>query len=164
MNVTVTGGLGFIGSHVVDGLLAGGNDVEIIDSMVAAVTDGREYDAHPRCIVHRVSVRDFLDECDFDGADLVVHAASPVGPAGILSDQGRLGSEIVATAQAVANACLASGSALCTFSSAEVYGRSGMLAEEDDVRVPVHYNARLEYAIAKTLTEALTLNNRHRGL
>jgi nucleoside-diphosphate-sugar epimerase len=164
MNVTVTGGLGFIGSHIVDGLLEAGHDVEIIDSMVAAVTEGREYDAHPRCVVHRATVRGFLEECDFDGADLVVHAASPVGPAGILADQGRLGGEIVATAQAVANACLASGSALCTFSSAEVYGRSGLLAEEDDIRVPVHYNARLEYAVAKALTEALTLNNRHRGL
>ena len=165
MNITVTGGLGFIGSHVVDGLLDAGHDVEIVDSMVAAVTEGREYDAHPRCVVHRTTVRDFLDDGgDFDGTGLVVHAASPVGPAGILADQGRLGGEIVATAQAVADACLQSGSALCTFSSAEVYGRSGLLAEEDDIRVPVRYNARLEYAVAKTLTEALTLNNRHRGL
>jgi nucleoside-diphosphate-sugar epimerase len=51
-----------------------------------------------------------------------------------------------------------------TFSSAEVYGRSGMLAESDDIVVPAHYNARLEYAIAKTLTEAATLNSRRRGL
>jgi nucleoside-diphosphate-sugar epimerase len=165
MSVVVTGGLGFIGSHVVDALLDAGHDVEIVDSMVAAVTDGREYDEHPRCTVHRAPVREFLQEGGgFEGAAWVVHAASPVGPAGILADQGRLGGEIVATAQAVAEACLESGSALCTFSSAEVYGRSGLLAEGDAIRVPVTYNARIEYAIAKTLTEALTLNNRHRGL
>jgi nucleoside-diphosphate-sugar epimerase len=115
--------------------------------------------------VHRTTVRDFLEDGgDFEGVEWVIHAASPVGPAGILADQGRLGGEIVATTQAVADACLDSGSALCTFSSAEVYGRSGLLAEDDAIRVPVHYNARIEYAIAKTLTEALTLNNRHRGL
>jgi nucleoside-diphosphate-sugar epimerase len=164
MKVTVTGGLGFIGSHVVDGLLAAGHDVQIIDSMVAAVTDGREYESHPRSRVHRMAVRDFLEDRGFDGAHWVIHAASPVGPVGILADQGRLGGEIVATAQAVADACLESGSALCTFSSAEVYGRSGLLAEGDAIRVPVAYNARIEYAIAKTLTEALTINNRHRGL
>ena len=39
-----------------------------------------------------------------------------------------------------------------------------MLAESDDIIVPTHYNARLEYAIAKTLTEAATINSRHRGL
>jgi nucleoside-diphosphate-sugar epimerase len=39
-----------------------------------------------------------------------------------------------------------------------------MLAEQDDIIVPTHYNARLEYAIAKTLTEAATINSRHRGL
>ena len=164
MNITVTGGLGFIGSHVVDALLDAGEHVVIIDSMVAAVTDGVEYEAHPRCEVHRVPVIEYLSEGSFDGVDVVIHAASPVGPAGIIADQGRLGNEIVGTATAVAEACLASGSALCTFSSAEVYGRSGLLAEDDPIRVPVTYNARIEYAVAKTLTEAVTLNNRHRGL
>jgi nucleoside-diphosphate-sugar epimerase len=165
MNVTVTGGLGFIGSHIVEGLLAAGHRVVVVDSMVAAVTDGREFDAHPDCLVHRTSVCEFLAEGgDFDGVDSVIHVASPVGPAGILADQGRLGGAIAGTAQAVVDACLVSGSALCMFSSAEVYGRSGPLAEEDAIRVPVPYNARIEYAIAKTLSEAIALNNRHRGL
>lgn len=165
MHVTVTGGLGFIGTHVVDGLLAAGHEVEIIDSMIASVTAGAEYDAHQRCTVRRESIADFFEAGgDFSRTDRVLHAASLVGPAGILRYQGRLGSEIAVTAQLVVDACLAAGVPLCTFSSAEVYGRSGMLSERDPIVVPTHYNARIEYAIAKTLTEAMTVNSRARGL
>ncbi len=160
----VTGGLGFIGSHVVDALVAQGREVTIVDSMVAAVTDGREYEA-AGCVVHRASIADFLaGGGTFAGADLVVHAASHVGPAGILRHQGTLGADIVGTTQLVVEECVEHDIALVAFSSAEVYGRSGLLQESDDLVVPVHYNVRLEYAIAKTLTEAVTINSRHRGL
>jgi nucleoside-diphosphate-sugar epimerase len=163
--VVVTGGLGFIGSHVVDALLDEGRHVTIVDSMVAAVTDGREYEAGNRAVVHRVSIADFLAAGgSFAGADLVVHAASHVGPAGILRHQGTLGADIVSTTQLVVDECVEHDIALVAFSSAEVYGRSGLLQESDDLVVPTHYNARLEYAIAKTLTEAVTINSRHRGL
>jgi nucleoside-diphosphate-sugar epimerase len=163
--VIVTGGLGFIGSYVVDGLLAAGKDVEIIDSMVTAVTDGAEYESHPRCRVRRQSIEDFLQHGgSFQGADWVVHAASCVGPAEILSHQGRLGAEIVNVTQLVIEASLAADAALISFSSAEVYGRSGLLSERDPINVPTAYNARIEYAIAKTLTEAAVINSRHRGL
>jgi nucleoside-diphosphate-sugar epimerase len=161
--VVVTGGLGFIGSHVVDGLVAAGRDVTIIDSMVAAVTDGHEYE-ECGCTVIRKSVSQFFaDGGDFKDTDLVVHAASPVGPASILRES-RLGHEIVTTCQQVVDSCLRNDAALCAFSSAEVYGRSGMLHERDAVVVPTHYNARLEYAIAKVLTEAIVTNTRNAGL
>src|ERR1700754_2149161 len=98
--VVVTGGLGFIGSHVVDALLAAGRQVTIIDSMVAAVTDGREYEVFPNAEVHRVSIHEYLrDGGSFEGQDLVVHAASHVGPAGILRYQGSLGADIVQVTQ-----------------------------------------------------------------
>src|SRR6266540_3717382 len=58
--VVVTGGLGFIGSHVVDAYLAAGHRVRIIDSAVGAVTEGREYEDDPRCQVFRVSVEEYL--------------------------------------------------------------------------------------------------------
>jgi nucleoside-diphosphate-sugar epimerase len=162
--VVVTGGLGFIGSHVVDGLIAAGRDVTIVDSMVAAVTDGHEYE-ECGCKVVRESVADFFaNGGDFKDTDLVVHAASPVGPASILRDSGHIGHEIVTTAQLVVDSCLRDDAALCAFSSAEVYGRSGMLHERDAIVVPTHYNARLEYAIAKVLTEAITTNSRAAGL
>ena len=163
--VVVTGGLGFIGSHVVDALGAEGREVTVLDSMVAAVTDGREYEVMPCTVVHRVTVAEFLAQGgSFRGVDLVVHAASHVGPAGILRHQGSLGADIVAVTQQVIEECVEHDVALVCCSSAEVYGRSGRLAESDDVIVPTSYNARIEYAIAKTLTEAAVINSRHRGL
>jgi nucleoside-diphosphate-sugar epimerase len=163
--VVVTGGLGFIGSHVVDAYLARGDRVQIIDSQVGAVIDGESYDADPRCEVVRMAVEDYLAEGgDVAGSDRVVHAAAHVGPAGILRHAGTLGLDIVASTSAVIEASLAAEVPLCVFSSAEVYGRSGQLHETDDIRVPTHYNARIEYAVAKTLTEAMTVNSRHRGL
>lgn len=163
--VVVTGGLGFIGSHVVDALLAAGHRVRVIDSMQAAVTDGAEYEHHPRGEVWRESIVEYFGRGrDFAGYDRVIHAASPVGPAGILPMQGRLGGEIVTSTQLVIEGCLEAGAALCAFSSAEVYGRSGLLSETDDVIVPSRHNARLEYAIAKRLTETMAINARHHGL
>ena len=163
--VVVTGGLGFIGSHVVDAYLARGDTVRIVDSEVGAVVDGEDYDADPRCTVVRAPVEDYLARGGgLDGVDRVVHAAAHVGPAGILSHVGRLGADIVTSTAPVLEACLAAGVPLCVFSSAEVYGRSGQLAEGDDLRVPGRYNARIEYAVAKALTEVMTVNSRHRGL
>jgi nucleoside-diphosphate-sugar epimerase len=163
--IIVTGGLGFIGSHVVDALLDAGHEVEVIDSLVTAVTDGGEYDGHPSCVVHRESIEDyFAAGRTFAGADWVVHAASCVGPAEILGHQGRLGADIVVSTQLVVDACVEADAALVGFSSAEVYGRSGLLSERDPLAIPTAYNARLEYAIAKALCEALILNSRHRGL
>lgn len=163
--VVVTGGLGFIGSHVADAYLVNGDQVIIIDSQVASVIDGTEQEAHPRCTVIQESVEDFFEAGgSFEGADRVVHAASHVGPAGILQYAGTLGLDMVRCTEYVLGGCLEADVPLCVFSSAEVYGRSGLLSEKDDIRVPTRYNARIEYAIGKTLIEAMTINSLRRGL
>jgi nucleoside-diphosphate-sugar epimerase len=163
--IFVTGGLGFIGSHVVDAHLAAGDEVTVIDSEVASVVDGSEYEAHFRCEVIRKSIEEYFEDGGtLAGVDRVIHAASHVGPAGILRYAGRLGPEIVRGTEYMLETCLATDIPLCVFSSAEVYGRSGMLSEKDDIHVPVEYNARIEYAIAKTLTEAMVVNSLHHGL
>jgi nucleoside-diphosphate-sugar epimerase len=163
--VVVTGGLGFIGSFVADAYLAAGREVVIIDSMVSSVISTRPYDEHPRCTVLRMKVEDYFTRGGtVEGAERVIHAASLVGPAGILRFAGRLGPEIVRSAEMVVEHCISSGVPVCIFSSAEVYGRSGQLAERDTIQVPVNYSVRIEYAIAKTLTEAIVANSSHRGL
>jgi dTDP-L-rhamnose 4-epimerase len=81
MRVAVTGGAGFIGSHVVDQLVARNHDVIVLDSLHPAAHDdppdylatGAEYMWHDVC--HDVTtVRGVLD-----GADAVCHLASRVG-------------------------------------------------------------------------------------
>ena len=161
----VTGGLGFIGSHVADAYLALGNTVVIIDSKVSSVISDEKYVQHPRCLVYEMSVEDFfIGGGSVEGAERVIHAASLVGPAGILQYAGRVGPDIVRSAEVIIEDCIAHDVRLCIFSSAEVYGRSGQLAETDTIMVPPEYSVRIEYAVAKTLTEALVANSAHRGL
>ncbi len=163
--VVVTGGMGFIGSFVVDAYLAAGRKVVIIDSLVSSVISTEPYENHPDCVVLPVSVEDyFLEGGTVAGADRVIHAASLVGPAGILRFAGQLGHDIVRACQMVIDQCIEHDVPVCDFSSAEVYGRSGQLAETDTIEVPTDYTVRIEYAIAKTLTEAIMANSRHRGL
>ncbi len=72
----VTGGAGFIGSHIVDGLLAAGYTVEVIDDLSSGVKDN----LHPSIPVH------VLDICSPEAAalvsrgsfDVLVHAAAQI--------------------------------------------------------------------------------------
>ena len=80
MRVLLTGGAGFIGSHVADALLARGHDVRVLDSLDSQVHDGRpgylsdivelvEGDVRDRDAVAR----------SLEGIDRVVHLAAAVG-------------------------------------------------------------------------------------
>jgi UDP-glucose 4-epimerase len=52
--IIVTGGAGFIGSHIVDALVLEGNEVHIIDNMYF----GKEENINPKAIFHKVDIRD----------------------------------------------------------------------------------------------------------
>jgi dTDP-L-rhamnose 4-epimerase len=80
MRVVVTGGAGFIGSHIVDQLAAGGHDVVVLDSLDPAAHAGP-----PTTMCDGVEYR-WTDVADvgtwldaIDGADAVCHQAAKVG-------------------------------------------------------------------------------------
>ncbi len=69
----VTGGAGFIGSHIVDALVDLGHEVHIVDNMFA----GKKENINPKAVLHTVDIRD-LDRLKdlFHGATYVFHQAA----------------------------------------------------------------------------------------
>ncbi|MGH2894077.1 MAG: NAD-dependent epimerase/dehydratase family protein [Solirubrobacteraceae bacterium] len=78
--ILVTGGAGFIGSHIVDELVAAGHEVRILDSLLAAAHVRRpDYLNHMAELVEG-DIRDpSVVDAALDGVDAVCHQAAMVG-------------------------------------------------------------------------------------
>ncbi len=73
LKIIVTGGAGFIGSHIVDKLVEEGYEVHIVDNMSA----GKEGNINKKAIMHRVDIRDQQKLVTiFAGAEYVFHEAA----------------------------------------------------------------------------------------
>jgi len=78
MQTLVTGGAGFIGSHLVDRLIAEGREVVVLDNFCTGRAENlAHHEGNPRLKVHHVDVADFgAMRPWFDGVDWVFHLAS----------------------------------------------------------------------------------------
>src|SRR5262249_35014513 len=77
MRVLVTGGAGFIGSHVVDALLARGDDVAVLDDLAS----GRTGRLDPQVAVHKLSIADapaLTDVVTGFAPELICHLAAQI--------------------------------------------------------------------------------------
>jgi UDP-glucose 4-epimerase len=76
MKVLVTGGLGFIGSHIVDGLIGEGYDVVVVDNMVSGIRKN----LHSQATFYEMDIRDQEIETVFrtEKPDCVIHQAAQV--------------------------------------------------------------------------------------
>ena len=118
----ITGALGFFGSHLADRYSELGWYVCGIDNMTANVVSV----THPTVDSMMIGDARALTPKHVASVDLVVHAASPVGAAGILSAQGTIAGQIVAATQTVVDACVVAGVPLVNISTSEVYGITGV--------------------------------------
>ena len=76
MKAVVTGGAGFIGSHLADRLLAEGLEVVILDNLETGRRENcAQALAHPRCTLHEVDLSQGAPQALFAGADWVFHLA-----------------------------------------------------------------------------------------
>ncbi|MBM9434930.1 NAD-dependent epimerase/dehydratase family protein [Actinacidiphila bryophytorum] len=152
----VTGGAGFVGSHLCDRLRAEGTEVVCIDNLITGSTDNlRARAADPG---FSLEVRDVCDPFDVAGpVDLVLHLASPASP----HDYARHPLETLrAGAHGTANALdLAhrKGARFLLASTSEVYGDPLVHPQTEDYWGNVNpVGPRSQYDEAKRYAEALT--------
>lgn len=73
MKYIVTGGAGFIGSHVVDALIERGDEVHVVDNFLS----GKRERVNPKAIIHEIDIRNFDELAPvFKGAAGVFHLAA----------------------------------------------------------------------------------------
>lgn len=154
----VTGGLGFVGTHLVDRLLSEGFQVTIVDSLISNVMQPSDYEASCRVIVGAIEdvARDLFPPAH--RFDEIYHLASVVGPAGVLKHSGEIARQVVTSGEAVVELALAHKASLVEVSTSEVYGRAGTFRETDSCIIPGRFTVRLEYAVAKLTSEIAAIN------
>ena len=168
MRALVTGGAGFIGSHLVDALLASGWEVIVLDDLSTGRRENLAHlDGEPRL---RLVVGDVCDadlvESLLSKCRVVYHLAAVVGVAHVLREPLRGLRTNVHGTDAVLAAALRHGARVCLASSSEVYGESEATPFVEDapsVLGPT-WVSRWSYAAAKMLDEHLAFAYARRGL
>lgn len=166
MKVLVTGGAGYIGSHLVDRLVALGHEVSVLDDL----STGKLANLKHSMKAVRFEENTILNERIVDKlvrrADTVFHLAAGVGVGIIVAKP--LDALITNTrgAENVIEACVKHEKRLLLASTSEIYGKTGKMpmSEDDDRVLGSTTIARWGYSTAKAIDEHLALAHAEHGL
>jgi UDP-glucose 4-epimerase len=156
MKVFITGGAGFIGSHLCDALIAEGKEVTILDNLS---TGSKKNIAHleGKIKVFQGDIRDQkLVESLVENCDLVLHMAAALGVDNILENPIESISTNYHGSEIVLNAATKFDKRIVIASTSEIYGKNPKqpLSETDDRVVGTPQKLRWTYSDAKALEEA----------
>ena len=156
MKVFITGGAGFIGSHLCDELVAEGKEVTILDNLS---TGSKKNIAHleGKIKVFQGDIRDQkLVESLVTESDLVLHMAAALGVNNILENPIESISTNFYGSEVVLNAATKYDKRLIIASTSEIYGKNPKqpLLETDDRVIGSPQKLRWSYSDAKALEEA----------
>ena len=160
-HILVTGGAGFIGSHLVERLLADGKAVAVVDDLSTGSLDNlRKVLAHPRLrvIQSRISACPELAQL-VAGAESIYHLAAAVGVELVVRSPIHVLETNLHETEVLLEAAAAERVPVLLTSTSEVYGKSQKEAfgEEDDLLIGPPHQARWSYACSKLMDEFLAL-------
>ena len=161
MRYLITGGAGFIGSHLAERLLARGEHVTLLDNLsTGSMENIRHLKSNERMEYHLDSIenRHLVAEL-VDDADIVVHLAAAVGVRLIVESPVRTIETNVNGTQIILEAAEKKRKVVLTASTSEVYGKSMQVPfrEEADLVLGSTTKGRWSYAASKALDEFLAL-------
>ena len=164
MRALITGGAGFIGSHLAEALLDAGHEVEVVDDLSTGSMENIEHLKNRRgfqYVIDSVTNEDLLAE-QTDRCDVVFHLAAAVGVKLIVErpvhtiETNVHGTEVVLTQ---ANKNSQKKKLVIVASTSEVYGKSTEIPfrEDADLGLGATWKHRWAYACSKALDEFLAL-------
>jgi UDP-glucose 4-epimerase len=169
MKNLITGGAGFIGSHLAEHLLKQGEEVSILDDLSTGRFDNIRHLVEKkgfRYFIGKVEDRRLLERL-IENADRIYHLAAAVGVQLIVDDPVRTIENNINTTQTVLEEAVTYGKPVLLASTSEVYGKSENLpfSEENEVVYGPTSRFRWSYAISKAVDEFLFLAyHRQKGL
>jgi UDP-glucose 4-epimerase len=161
LRTLVTGGAGFIGSHLAERLVAEGDEVLVLDDLSTGSLEnlgGLLRESRFRFRAGSVTDERAVAEV-MAGAERVFHLAAAVGVRLVALDPARALETNVRGTEIVARQAAAAGAPMLLASSSEVYGKGAKLplAEDDDLVLGPTTSARWSYGCSKTAAEHSTL-------
>ena len=161
MRVLITGGAGFIGSHLADALLGEGHQVTVIDDLSTGSFDniahlkgraGFRYTIDT--VMNEPVLAELVDQCD-----VVYHLAAAVGVRLIVESPVRTLETNVHGTEVVLKAAAKKQRTVVVASTSEVYGKSDAVPfrEDGDIALGPTIKHRWAYACSKALDEFLAL-------
>ena len=161
VNIIVTGGAGFIGSHLVERLLADGRSVAVIDDLsTGSIENLHAVSGEPRLrfIEGKVSTCADLPKL-VAGAEAIFHLAAAVGVELVVNSPIRTIETNLRETEAILAAASEARVPVLLASTSEVYGKSqkSAFAETDDLLIGPPTLGRWSYACSKLMDEFLAL-------
>jgi UDP-glucose 4-epimerase len=161
MKALLTGGAGFVGSHLADALLAQGHEVSVIDDLstgsmanIAHLKDRAGFDYVIDTVMNEPLIAELIDR-----ADVVFHLAAAVGVKLIVEEPVRTIETNVHGTEVVLKHASKKGKLVVIFSTSEVYGKSVEVPfrEESSLVIGATTKHRWAYACSKAIDEFLAL-------
>ncbi len=161
MHHLITGGAGFIGSHLADALLANGQQVTIIDDLsTGSMRNIAHLREHPRFryVIGSMLERPLLAEL-VDEADRIFHLAAAVGVKLIVESPVRTIETNVQCTEALLTLAAKKQKKVLVASTSEVYGKSTDVPfrEDGDIVLGATTRGRWSYACSKAIDEFLAI-------
>jgi UDP-glucose 4-epimerase len=157
MRIFITGGAGFIGSHLADHYISQGAEVIVLDNFsTGAKTNIAHLDGKITTVDGDIRNIELVESLTKD-ADLVLHMAAALGVNTILESPLESMSTNITGSEVVLNAAAKFNKRIIIASTSEIYGKNPKqpLCETDDRVVGAPQKIRWTYSDAKAIEEAM---------
>ncbi|MEM1107937.1 MAG: NAD-dependent epimerase/dehydratase family protein [Planctomycetota bacterium] len=157
----ITGGAGFIGSHLAERLLDRGHRLVLVDNLSTGRRSNIEKLLGDRCELVEASAADALrDPATMQGVTRVFHLAAAVGVKLVVDDPAAMIRNNIDETDVVLRAAADAGASVLITSSSEVYGKCPVLPLREDMELVYGPTtaSRWSYGLSKALDEHLAID------